>query len=97
MAEITDHIPCLRINAPEWYKRQDWRKFMRRPGLATWYIPAGARGKIAGGCGDVFFTYDNENGSDAEDIPTDIWEKICELCRSAGHYHCLVWVTNLQE
>ena len=43
MASITNRYPCLQINAPEWYRRADFRHWLFDGngipvrGVATWH------------------------------------------------------------
>lgn len=105
-------MPVVRINAPEWYLRPDWLAWIsglssnfRRTGdgldgPATWH----RRGSLLPAAGsDVFFTYDDGDGSDSPQgtadpvIPEDIWAEIARVVKDAGINECLVWVSNLQE
>ena len=67
-------LPVLRINAPDWYQREDWMTWLRngatgvpdssgldiRP-VATWYRGSGPPDEYS----DVFFTYEEGEGSDS--------------------------------
>lgn len=94
-------MPLVRINAPDWYKRADWLKWLstHTPQChpATWY-----RGGEPDEMSDVFFTYggDSDGGSDypgTEDnpgIPDDIWQEIMSMIPKEEE--CLIWVSNLE-
>jgi hypothetical protein len=88
-------MPCVRINAPEWFGRADWQAFLDNQQefsrLATWH----ERGKSPNEFSDVFVTYDGGEGSDAEEIPADIWLSIRERMESLGIDFAVLWITNL--
>ena len=90
---------CLRIDAPEWYRRQDFRDFLngKRDGQegrspAMWH----RRGEEPDEMSDVFVTFDTGEGSDAEGIiPDDIWEAICAIAEKHGFEDGIVWISNV--
>lgn len=92
---------CLRIDAPEWYLREDFRDFLNgnREGQqnkspAMWH----QRGAEPDEMSDVFVTFDNGEGSDAEGcIPDDIWEAICAIAKKHGFEEGIVWIANVGE
>jgi len=98
-------LQCLRINAPEWFAREDFYEFLagRRPGQpredgspcppATWHCP----GLKANEYSDIFVTYDHGDGSDEEFIPTDIWQEIRRIAGEQGLEYGVVWLTNCAE
>ena len=103
----TNHMPVVRINAPEWYEKKGWREFISSRGVATGHIA----GEKAGEYSDVFFTYaDGGDGSNSPRfiqnvpgiiqiglIPKGIWKQIERVVKKAGHTECLVWVSNVAE
>lgn len=99
-----NHMPVVRINAPEWYHRADWMSWLnycdhRAHHPATWHRPGAAAGEFS----DVFFTYHQGDGSDSPEgttdqvIPADIWSEIDAALRAQGIDECLVWVSNLAK
>jgi hypothetical protein len=95
-----NHMPLVRIDAPEWYEREDWMEWlnnrtpMNHP--ATWHV----EGEKPNEYSDVFFTYCvDEGGSDYGEgkpsIPDDIWHQIEALIKAQDIDECLVWVSNL--
>lgn len=101
--EVTslNYMPLVRINAPEWFGRADWKIWLQYTGAghpATWHTPSQEHAESD----DVFFTfYQGGDGSDSPEygirpaIPSDIWEEICELMKANGIKECLIWVSNL--
>jgi hypothetical protein len=81
---------CIRINSPEWFKRADFIKYLRDAHTATWHDKASDTPTETS---DVFFTYDADEGSDAEDMPEDIWREVSQICQSEGVEFAIVWVT----
>jgi hypothetical protein len=88
---------CLRINAPEWYDRDDFRAWLNAEGAqrrATWH----ERGTEPTEYSDVFVTFDSGEGSDYDTLmPDDIWEAITKAADEVGLSDCIVWISNLQE
>lgn len=98
MPQIDGKIPCVMINAPEWFKDPGFVAFLECSDLrrtATWHIP----GQPVSSLSDVFVTYDAGEGSDDEDIPEHIWNEICLFVRAAlpsSITYCVVWIKNLE-
>jgi hypothetical protein len=95
MKHETNYMPIVRINAPEWYARQDWMNWIEsdlpdQRGPATWH----RKGQKPDEYSDVFFTYCQGEGSDFPGIPEDIWQAIMVLMQFEGINECLVWVVN---
>ena len=93
-----DIVQCIKINAPEWFQRDDFQAFLNlreESGrtTATWHWQGSEPGEFS----DVFFTYDHGEGSDWEEIPQDIWSKICEIVSNMRIVYAVIWVTNLEE
>jgi hypothetical protein len=93
-AETTN---CLRINAPQWYQRQDFLDWLNQPSTATWH----RKGEPPSEYSDVFVTIDGEEGSDAngvspDSIPEDIWREIVEAARRLGIDYGIVWLSNVE-
>jgi hypothetical protein len=83
-----NHMRLVRIDAPEWYQREDWmawlnnRTPMNHP--ATWHV----EGEKPNEYSDVFFTFCQGEGSDYGEgkpsIPKDIWYKITKTLAQQG-------------
>jgi hypothetical protein len=97
----TAQLPCLRIDCPEWYEREDFIQWLQAgvgKGLATWHV-AGEVGDMS----DVFLVYDNGEcgdlfgfqGSDVQ-FPDDLWAEVRRRCDEAGVEYGLVWLTNVE-
>ncbi len=89
--------PCLQVNVPQWYEREDFQKWLndfvnphagRRH--ATWHV----FGEVGEGS-DIFVTYDQNEGSDYEEMPKDCWEDLCRVCKERGVKYAVLWLTNL--
>ena len=102
MTEVYDTFgKVLRLNAPDWYKREDFMKWLDGPSSATWH----RKGSPPGEMSDAFFTHDQREGSDTpcEDpnmgLPEDVWEEVCRLAEDVfgSDSECLVWVSNLEQ
>jgi len=91
-----DHnLKALRIDAPDWYAREDFRTWLNQPHTATWHHKGGQVGDFS----DVFTTYDNGEGPDANAdgvIPDDIWEFICKTCEKQNLSYAVIWITNIE-
>jgi hypothetical protein len=100
MPKITEHLPCLQINAPEWYQREDFLRYIQQglnqqhPGLgvATWH-----RGPQASEFSDLFLWFEDGDGSDFGLMPEDIWQELCRICQEADFNGGIVWITNLEK
>ena len=85
-------IPCLRINAPEWYQREDFRAWLNGAGRATWHT----RGELPSEYSDVFITFDHGEGSDYDVLmPEDIWQEISAAAAANRLEDGLVWISNV--
>lgn len=82
-------IPCVRIDAQGLLAREDMQKLIEQGRIATW------------GCGperawrDVFFTYDGGEGSNAEDLPPDVWALVCEIMQRRNVKYAIVWLADV--
>jgi hypothetical protein len=90
-------VPCLRIDAPEWFAREDFADFVRgdRPAQggappATWHDPDDDEMTEMS---DVFVLFDHGVGSDADAIPDDIWEQIVRICTDQGVAYGVLWIS----
>lgn len=96
MRIVLPYIHLVRINAPELFRDPEFVAWLNRPSgnrTATWHV----KGQEPDEWGDVFFTYEDGEGSDA-DMPERIWDDICELLRPhVGCEACFVWLTNIEE
>ncbi|NLX98611.1 MAG: hypothetical protein GXY83_20830 [Rhodopirellula sp.] len=98
MAEATNRYPCLQINAPEWYRREDFMQYLQTalrqpcPGLggATWH-----RGDRPSEFSDLFLWFSDGDGSDRGLMPEDIWKRIEAICDKEEFNDGLLWITNL--
>jgi hypothetical protein len=90
-----ERIDCLRINAPEWYARADFMRWLTEDRRATWHI----RGNTSPDeYSDVFVTFDHGEGSDYDTLmPDDIWEAITKAAHDCGVDDCIVWISNIEE
>ena len=91
-----DRGQCVRIYAPEWFERGDFREFLRkqtghpvRP-LATWH-QAGAEPHDMS---DVFMTLQGSDLSEADLLPPDITESILAIARASEVDLGVVWLSN---
>lgn len=84
----------IRINAPEFYKDQKFLDWLNRKDRyqATWHV----KGMAVGEFSDLFFQYDNGEGSDS-DMPEHIWEQLTSELKKLGVTWGLVWISNLPE
>lgn len=88
-----ERLPCLRLNVPELFLDPLFAEWVgNRPGVATWHV----EGEM-GECSDVFVTYDNGCGSDAEDMPEHCWEYIRKAVELSRVQFALIWLTNLDD
>ena len=95
-----DHMPVVRINAPDWYRDEGWLRWLNSNHSATWHKP----GADAGEFSDVFFTFDSKDGSDYPDsedrpgIADHIWEAISKIVEEkyGENAAVLIWVSNLK-
>lgn len=95
-----DHMPVVRINAPEWYEDEGWLLWLASEQPATWFRP----GRAVGEYSDVFFTFDSRDGSDypgsenCPGIPEHIWACITEIVEAkyGENAAVLIWVSNLK-
>lgn len=79
-------LPCVQIEAAEWYERDDWLEYINAKDTATWH----EKGEISTECSDVFTVYDNGEGPDSEVIPADIWSAIGAALRAHGLTYAVV-------
>src|SRR4051812_33133674 len=91
---------CLKVNWPGWDERPDFRAFLNSPAravnpnvIATWHQPA--VDAVPNEYSDVFTVYDGGEGSDADDLPEDLWKALCKLAEDHGLRYCVFWLTNL--
>jgi len=84
----------IKINAPEFYRDIDFLEWLNNPDRhqATWHI----NGRQAGEYSDLFFQYDNGEGSDA-DMPGHIWKQITDELDKLGVTWGIVWLSNIPE
>ncbi|MBN2579380.1 MAG: hypothetical protein JXB10_10345 [Pirellulales bacterium] len=100
MPEVGNRYKCLQINAPQWYRREDFMRYLQQelcrpdPGLgaATWH-----RGPRASEYSDLFLWFEDGDGSDFGLMPDDIWQELCQICQAADFNGGIVWIKNLQE
>jgi hypothetical protein len=105
MPTIDGKIPCVIINAPEWFKDPGFLKMLNYNGeepekygsrrAATWHV-AGTPTNVDS---DVFMIWDGEEGSEEDFLSEHIWNEICLFVRAAlpsSITHCVVWIKNLE-
>jgi len=92
MSNRPNSIPCVEINLPELFEREDFRAYLNDPKntIATWH----RSGEAPDECSDVFVTYDNGDGSNS-DMPG--WGIVCDMMRENGHTAALVRLTNMED
>lgn len=88
MEIVHDYMPLIRINAPEWFRRQDFRKYLNATDVATWrdLSEDGTEEPVT----DLFTTYYGGTGSN-DDMPEDIW---AEICAALGGAEFFVWLSD---
>ena len=97
---ISTGLPLVTINAPEFFRDAAFLGWLNAPSTATWH----AKGEEPSEMSDVFFAFDDGDGSDAPVLPEDkrptipphIWSEICRVVRPL-HDECMVRITNLAE
>jgi len=84
----------IRINAPDFYRDPDFLRWLDHPDRhqATWHN----KGTPPGEFSDLFFTYDQGEGSDS-DMPGNVWDFLHKELSRQGVTFALVWVSNLPE
>jgi hypothetical protein len=96
-----DHtLEVLRIDAPDWFARADFQRWLNRTDRlrpATWH----AAGSPPSDFSDVFTVFDSEEGPDfaggkGDFIPEDIWEFITKACEQRNTSYAVIWITNLE-
>lgn len=90
-----NHLPLMRIDAPSWFKRDDFQAYVRDRRTATWHDKTS---NSFDDYSDVFFTFSDGGGSDFPGIPDDIWaelEELIEKTYGTRYIEIMVWVANL--
>ena len=100
----SERADCLVLNVPDWFAREDFLSWRRAAmtaarGLATWAkSPTEAPCEFA----DIFMTFDVAlgnysawEGSDAEDLPADIYAAIGQALHQHGLTYGLIWLKNV--
>jgi hypothetical protein len=93
MASLTNRYPCLQFNVPEWYRREDFLRYLCGGGrrrVATWH-----RGPRPNDYSDLFLWFDAADGPEHSDLPAEIAHELYRLCEEAGFKHGILWLTNL--
>lgn len=93
----TKRVGCLRMTVPEWYLREDFKKWLEdwtktdlsRRSLATWHNHLWTDLTTIS---DVFILYDFGDLSDGDDLPFDILEDIRKACEDNDMEHGIVWL-----
>lgn len=90
-----ERAQCLRIYAPEWYLRPDFRAFLElqtghpsRP-LATWHS-----GGEPHDMSDVFMTFNGGDLSEADLLPLEIVDQLLHMIENAGMTFGMIWLSN---
>jgi len=96
----------MRIDAPTWFERDDFKDYLREPRTATWNNKSEVLHPFD--YADVFFTYCQGEGSDSptpdaptgcRGVPEEVWEelgKLVEQTYGTRDVELLVWVTNCE-
>ncbi len=96
--------PCLVINRPDWYRRDDFRIWFQAG--VTQRHTAHWADNPASEYADVFMTFDGRpdaegrgwDGSDTgstPDLPDDIYRILGRIIRASGHTYGVIWLQNL--
>lgn len=104
---------CLRINAPDWFARDDFRLWLAgrlpsphaEPGTDPPAFSARPAtwhedGSPPTEYSDTFVTVDLGDGADEgsnSDMPPEVWCELCEICQAAGFARGLVWIVNITD
>lgn len=90
-----ERAQCLRVYAPEWYLRPDFRAFLAlqtghptRP-LATWHY-----GDEPHDLSDVFMTFNGGDLSEADLLPKEIADQLLQMIDAAGMKWGMIWLSN---
>lgn len=95
-------VDGIKINMPEMFADPEFVTYLNHPdtNIATWHYGNG-RGRNKDQepheYSDLFLTYDNGSGSEADSMPAVWWDKICAICKETGLDYALVHITNLEE
>lgn len=95
MLAVTDQTVGLVMNAPEIFRREEFRFWLNDPArsTATWH----KKGDEPGGYSDVFLLVDRNYEGDSSDMPGDAWRSICDgdMNMPGLTAHVVVRLTNL--
>lgn len=80
-------IPGLEISAPEWFKRDDFCKWVKNKLTASWF-----RGDVVDEFSDVFTLFDHDSSPDEMGIPPYVWQEICKLAEEQEFSYGLIWI-----
>lgn len=107
--KVDDDVLCLRINAPEWFKRADFFAWLegRTAEQIGHPAPRGPAGWHKVGSGepdeyaDCFMVAwcDAPELSDEPGLPPDIHDEIVKAITDKGYDYsaCVVWISNLEQ
>lgn len=87
----------LRIHAPEWFEREDLKKYMDFQSKPAHIFPAASWGYAPHGWepgefSDIFITFDHGDGSNS-DLPDDIWQVICSVADLHDFKYGIIWIS----
>lgn len=105
MIEIQKPVPCVVINAPDWFKDPGFLKMINYNGeepdiygrrrAATWHMAGDPPNEYS----DVFLTWEEQEGSEAIFLSEKMWNEITAAVRSSLPSYttfCVVWIKNLR-
>ena len=103
---ITSKTLGLIVNAPEWFRRDDFLAWLNNPEhhTATWH----QAGEPPHDYSDVFVLVDSAYEGVGSEMPEDVWKAVCDAAYEAHCYgrpslppfttsHIVVRITNLDE
>ena len=90
-----EYYHALKINAPEWFDREDFMAWLNAPErhTATWHC----KGEEPNEYSDIFTWYENEYTGSDDDMPKEVWADLTRICKERGFQQGIIWITNLQE
>lgn len=85
----------LRVNAPEWYTRPDFLKYLNGKGTATFHT----QGNDPSEYSDIFMPFDSDSPEEGA-LPDDISQTLFDLWRAAFgtspyDQYGVIWISNL--
>ena len=94
----------IKVYAEEWFDRPDFMAWLRGKTCslrqATWHP---AEEEKVTDYSDVFVTVDlgyplmSTGDGCGSDMPSDIWDELCQVVEAAGVQECVVWISPLSS